>query len=224
MVWRTRSGIRRCWPLAGLILLSACGGSTNKAGTASTSSSSGASNTTAAVASATTLPQPAASSLVVHLSDMPAGWSSEPVSKSHTCASIDPVYDKYSGPSVVDVAYQGSPQGAPVFDEAVIVYQSAGQATRDFQALINQFDACKSFKISSGGETGTGTVRSMSLGSYGDKSAAYQQQVTVSGITLGLDEVFVVKRNILAIAAYGDVNPDAATAQEFITKAVTKLG
>jgi hypothetical protein len=118
---------------------------------------------------------------------MPTGWSANntPDTKHNACYAVTGIVDSQKRLSAQGEAkFQGSANGAPSVLELLLAYHS-GSASSAYQTIVTQLDACKTFAETIDGQAVTGTLGALSLGSFGDRSAAFQATLSIPGATLG---------------------------------------
>jgi hypothetical protein len=156
---RARNWLAYGGPALTVICLAAAGSSSSK------SSSSGETTTASAttVTPTTTISVAALQSQLLMLSDMPAGWS---VGNSPTEGSIKGCDTRVlaSLPNKAKAAFQGGASGFPANQETILGYASGQETKTDYARVVNYFNACKTFTITSEGKTYSRSVGAMSLG------------------------------------------------------------
>jgi hypothetical protein len=206
-----------------VVSVAACS-SSSKSASNNTSTSSAPTSPSSTGAPTTTISNAALQSQLLTLAEMPAGWSVDNTSTSGVSIKGCDTQVFESQPNKAKAAFQGGASGYPATQETIVGYP-ADQAKADYTRVLNHFNACKSFTITYQGKGYSGTVGAMSLGqSYGDQSAAWQFSLDVSGLTLGVDSVLVLKGNENMGFSYEDLGtPDLATVQGLVAKATAKL-
>jgi hypothetical protein len=206
----------------------ACSSSSKSSSTATSTpatTTAPAAPATAAPASTTTIPNAVLQSQLLTLADMPAGWSVDN-SASSGGGSIKGCDTKVFGshPNKAKAAFQAGANGIPSTDETIVGYTD-DQAKADYTRVVNHFNACKTFTITTEGKNYSGTVGAMSLGqTYGNQSSAWQFSLDVQGFTLGVDAVLVLKGNENMGLNYDELGtPDLATVQGLVAKATAKM-
>jgi hypothetical protein len=199
----------------GLLLtpLAACGGGSN-----ATTSSTASTSTQASTCSSADPPLQA-SSLLLTVNDLPAGWSVDNSANS----AVECLNAALKSASPLSYAHQNFASGGslPELGEQAGVYASGSQAFAKEKASL---DGCTSFTVTQQGQTETFSVGATSFPPYGNESAAYTASATISGTAVAQGVVLVRKGNSLVLVGLGDVAPLNTTQLEHFTAlAVAKV-
>ena len=173
-------------------------------------------------AGATTALKPNAKTKILAISDMPSGWSvnNSVSSSTETPACLAGIrgIPKGGTRATVNFAQGGS---IPTFTEVLVTGPS--QRAR-FNAVLQGLSTCKSFTVSSQGQSYTGSIGKMSFPKVADKSVAYTVTLNIKGINAGIDLVAFKSGPYNGAIEYVDVGtPDVTQLQQLVNLAVTKI-
>lgn len=210
----------------GVLALAAC--SSSSRATSSSAGSVTAPVVSSAPATGGSPTVPAASSVALQLSDFPAGWAvedpSDDSSSGKICGHASYTNEqKKIAASWDDVYYQDGSSGVPAVGEQILVYKTASQANAVYRHAVKDYNACKTFSVSEDGVKFSGTIGQLSLRRYADQSSAFRAQFSSDGESGEIDLVIMTKGNVAAMVTYGDIHPDASSADHYISKAAQKL-
>lgn len=177
--------------------------------------------------SATTQP-PDLNAELLTSSDLPVGWSSVPSAESSASEPqcLDNVKGDLKATSKAEATFVNGSSGLPALDELLNYLPGKGQTA---MTVVSQaLSGCGQISTTSGGQTLTGTIGTLSYPAVADQSFAYQMNLsgTVSGVsvTLGIDLVVFRKGDTVAMILYGNLGtPDISALQPIVQDAAAKL-
>ncbi len=158
------------------------------------------------------------------LSNFPIGWSVDNSSSGGAVsrpACLQGFTSSFPHEVKVTVAYtHGS---SPALQETLESGPGPGIDAR-YAAFKKKLDGCKEIRLTSGGQTISGTVGAMSFPPVGSRSSAWAMTLTTQGATVGVDLVLFQAGPIIGDVVYEDLStPDTVELQVFVTEAVNKI-
>jgi hypothetical protein len=156
------------------------------------------------------------------LSNFPIGWSVDSSTSGGAVsrpACLQGFTSSFPHEVKVTVAYtHGS---SPALQETL---ESGPGIDARYAAFKKELDGCKEIRLTSGGQTISGTVGAMSFPPVGSRSSAWAMTLTTQGVTVGVDLVLFQAGPIIGDVVYEDPStPDTVELQVFVTEAVNKI-
>lgn len=160
------------------------------------------------------------------LSNMPIGWSVDNSSSGGTSnlggclQNLQALGHPPKGITRVQVNFDD--QNLPSLQETL---EGGKGASNRYQRFVKILQGCKSisFTDSSTGDQVTGSVGAMSFPTVGNSSSAFAINLSIKGISAGIDIVLFRVGDLDGDIVYGDLSPDASVVQGFATEAVNKI-
>lgn len=207
-----------------VMLVAACGSNAPSGSTTPPKSSS--SSPAAPASTPVVTPAPDLTAELLSLSDLPAGWSAVGSSDSGEPKCLDTVRSDLNAVSKAEATYVGASSGLPDLEESLAYVPGKGQS--DMLAVSRVLSGCGHVSVTQGGQTLTGTLRSLSFPAVADQSSAYQVTLsgTVSGqsVTLVFEIVVFRRADTVAIILYANPGaPDIQALKPLVRKAVAKV-
>jgi hypothetical protein len=174
----------------------------------------------------TATPAPDLTAELLGASDLPAGWTSVANSDSGEPKCLDNVRSSLNAVSKAEATFAFGSNGTPTLEENLAYVPGQGQHAMTAASRI--LSGCGRVSISSGGQTMSGTVGSMTFPAVADQSSAYQMALsgTVSGqsVTADIDVILVRKADTVAMIFYANIgNPGTQALQALVHDAAAKL-
>jgi hypothetical protein len=157
---------------------------------------------------------------VLAVKDLPSGWSVNNTAHDNSPSCYTNPLEQVPSTSYAkaNFAKGGS---LPALSEELGTFASAAGS---LATLIKSLNACKSFTVTSNGQSVSGTMGAASSPTYGDQSAAWTATLTLQGIDVNQGFVIVRKGNYLMLVALGDIGAvDTPSLQGFVAQALNKL-
>ena len=153
------------------------------------------------------------------ISNFPTGWSVNNSADTGDQGCVSAL--RNPGKNVTKVTARFSDGNAPDVEEVLM----AGTGAQHTYAKLSQtLSKCKSYTVTSGGQTATMHVGAMSFPQVGQGSTAYAFTVTVQGVNLGADVVLFRAGRTFGAIEYEDFgSPNTDQAEAYVTEAVNKV-
>ncbi|MEO6885984.1 MAG: hypothetical protein ABI232_06825 [Jatrophihabitantaceae bacterium] len=187
------------------------------------------SHTTAAPSSSAA---PNVKSLLLTVTDLPAGWSEDTSSDTDNTpppSCLAALTQGGSGNSnddaSRDASFTNGPEGLPLLEETLIPAVSSDTASAAFNVLKGALNGCRNLSFIESGQKITGTIAPITtIASLGDASAAWAMTFKIQGLTLAMDVVAVQKGSFIVMLLYGNLgSADPTTVTDLAKRAVAKL-
>lgn len=211
-------------PVACLVMVAACSGSSGSKGTPSTGSPSSKPTPAASQAASKATLKPA----LLTVSDFPTGWTTKPLDDSEgnlsgQCADKLKAFDK-KYPDSTDKVEADFEKDASEIDESVQGYPSATKLSKEFAEYAGLVRECQTLSTKIEGKKIVLTVGEMSLPKYGDESIGFSAKGKYQGFEFQINEVVVRRGGLLVSFTQSDVlGTDSDLLVGTINKAMAKL-
>ena len=161
---------------------------------------------------------------LLKVSDLPTGWSTDQDDDEEAEGSecIENARKLFTPTAKDSVDFEKG--SLPSFSESIAYFPSAEQAAADLDDLFEAYLGCKEFWIKSDGKKAVGDLNELSFPKTGEQSRALASAIEVEGFTIGLNQVFFRKENLVIAATYLDLGtPDIDEFQDLVSRAYAKL-
>lgn len=203
------------------LLVAGCSSQTSGSGEAATPATESATPT--APASASARPGARLKSQLLTVEDLPTGWSVDSSGSANgagTPACLRHLKDTMETHEHADVDFVKGSQ-FPALNQGLGRFAGSSAAVSTFTQGAGQLDKCTDISFTSDGVKVAGTIGAMSLPSFGERSRAWQANLSAQGITFVFYILMVQKGAEVQVLVYGDVGtPDV---EEFSTLAKTAV-
>jgi hypothetical protein len=203
-------------------LVAACGSNAPSGGTTPTSSPASATNASTPVAT----PAPDLTAELLTTSNLPAGWSPVANSDSGEPKCLDKVRSELTAISTAQATFVANANGLPDLEESLAYVPGHGQS--DVTGASRILSGCGPISMRTGGQSFTGTIKSMPFAAVADQSSAYRMNLstTVSGqsVRVVIDIVVFRKDDTVAMILYSSPgSPDVQALEHLVHDAAAKL-
>lgn len=170
-------------------------------------------------------PLPDMKARLLHVSDLPPGWSTDNSNDSKDGTASDCITKAKATFKPDAKANADFKKGnIPSFRTAVGHYATEAAASKNLHSVFDTYIKCGKFSFTSTFKKYSGNIEEMSFPQVGDELKAFTSSIDTEGVTIGFDVVLFRVKNAIGTIIYTDLGtPFIDDVQDVVKRANMKL-